>query len=111
MEQQSLKLALTLAALKFLNYCLYTLIVPFMPLILAKHGLDKAWIGYIFAAYPVSTICFTPIVGIWMPQIGRKHTLLVGSFVSLVGCLLFLSLDMMSKTTSLVLLSLSARII
>lgn len=43
-----MKVAFVLATLKFLNYCLYTLIVPFFPLILAHKGIDETWIGYIF---------------------------------------------------------------
>ena len=61
-----MKLALTLAFLKFLNYCLYTLIVPFMPLILQQGGLSPVWIGYIFGAYPLSTILFTPLIGCYI---------------------------------------------
>ena len=57
--------AFTLATLKFLNYCLYTLIVPFMPLILNKYGVSTQWVGYIFAAYPISTIICTPLIGIF----------------------------------------------
>ena len=108
---QTLQLALTLACLKFLNYCLYTLIVPFMPLILSNGGLDPAWIGYIFAAYPIATISFTPLVGYCMPKMGRKCALLIGSITSLLGCLLFLSLDMNLTSSMLVVISMTARII
>ena len=71
--------AKTLASLKFLNYCLYTLIVPFMPLILEEQGISTGQIGLIFSAYPAATIVFTPIIGHYMHAIGRKRALLMGS--------------------------------
>ena len=103
--------AFTLASLKCLNFCLYTLIVPFMPLILSKQGLSASWVGYIFAAYPISTIMFTPIVGYFQPLIGRKRSLLLGSFGQLVGCGLFLLLKYISGSTKVATVAVFARIV
>ena len=89
-----MKVAYVLATLKFLNYCLYTLIVPFFPIILANKGLSEKWIGYIFryvlfkvfiifkSAYPMSSIIFTPLIGGYITVIGRKKSLLLGCVIS-----------------------------
>ena len=85
-----MKVAYVLATLKFLNYCLYTLIVPFFPIILTNKGLSEDWIGYIFSAYPMSSIVFTPLMGNYITSVGRKKALLVGCIISWMGCILFL---------------------
>lgn len=43
-----MKVAYTLATLKLLNYCLYTLIIPFLPVILKEKGIKESLIGIIF---------------------------------------------------------------
>ncbi|CDW73170.1 major facilitator superfamily protein [Stylonychia lemnae] len=98
-----MKVAYVLATLKFLNYCLYTLIVPFFPIILADKGLSEKWIGYIFryipstlnsifSAYPMSSIIFTPLMGVYITKLGRKKALLHGCAISVRELLIGISL-------------------
>jgi len=96
-QEQNMTVAVTLATLKFLNYCLYTLIVPFMPLILKQYGVSTVWVGYIFAAYPISTIVCTPLIALGSNTIGRKRSLLIGSIAQWIGCMLFLLLKYIQK--------------
>jgi MFS transporter, DHA1 family, multidrug resistance protein len=106
-----MKVVFTLASLKCLNFCLYTLIVPFMPLILSQNGLSPSWVGYIFAAYPLSTILFTPIFGHYITQIGRKRSLILGSVGQLIGCGLFLLLKYFKGKRQLIGLAIFARVV
>ena len=58
--------------ISILNCSAYTIIAPFVPLILDKKGIDQKWMGWIFASYPISVILFSPLVGKMLSKSGRR---------------------------------------
>ena len=86
----TMKLAYTLACLKFIKNCLYTLIVPFLPLILRDKGIEDHWIGIMFrynqiltvySIPPFATIIFAPLASYLSPYLGRKIALIYGCII------------------------------
>eukprot|EP00347_Sterkiella_histriomuscorum_P023007 403336314 len=115
----TMKVAYVLATLKFLNYCLYTLIVPFFPIILAQKGLSEKWIGYIFRYYYNSkndhNIVHIPSAVLYLPhqQEGILQELDGKSLFQLVwmGCVLFLFVKYVDNKSLVIGISLMARVL
>ena len=57
---------------------MYSLIAPFLPIQYIEKGVEKQWIGAIFATYSVAVIMFSPIAGWLMPYCGRRNLIAVG---------------------------------
>jgi MFS family permease len=67
----------------------YAIIAPFLPFEFKRKGIDKAWIGGIFSVYSVAVIFCSPMVGLWIPTVGRRPLIQGGMMMMGVSFLVF----------------------
>eukprot|EP00794_Sanderia_malayensis_P011822 gene11822-13046_t len=75
--------------------CAYAMIAPFFPGEAANKGSNTTVTGLIFAVFPLVMFVFSPVVGIMLPLVGPKFTLMCGLFVEGGSQILFGFLDLM----------------
>ena len=59
----------------------YSVPGPFMPIEFKSKDIDQLWIGWIFTAYPIAIVIFSPMVVYVIKWKGRKFPMVLGLFV------------------------------
>ena len=78
-----------IAATLFLDMLVYGLVVPVVPAYSAGLGASPAVIGALFAAYAVTLLAATPVLGALSPRLGRRIPLLGGLLGLVLSTALF----------------------
>ena len=59
----------------------YSIAAPFMPIELKKKNINEVWIGWIFTAYPIAIVAFSPFVANIIGKHGRRMPIKLGMFL------------------------------
>jgi DHA1 family multidrug resistance protein-like MFS transporter len=89
----------------------YALIAPFLPLEFANKGISNSMIGYIFAVYSVAIIICSPFIGRLMLRFGSDNLISFGLFTMGVSFALLGLIDSMTDQTTILLYSISLRLL
>lgn len=82
-NNQKLALLVVFIAI-FTDMLIYCMIVPILPEYASSLGASQQVIGFLFAAYAVTFLLATPVVGVLSDRVGRKLPMVVG-LVGLFG--------------------------
>lgn len=93
---------ISLATINVLSNVWYSIIVPFLPIQLEKHGIDTALFGYIFAMYSISWMISSLIVGKILIIFGRKSVLVTGILWMGISMAAFASVAYLTDKTMII---------
>lgn len=51
----------------------YSICAPFLPMEADKHNISQSWLGIMFCVYSISMAAFSPVVGKYQYQLGRRN--------------------------------------
>jgi len=89
--RRSRKGAIVVVALAlFTDMVLYDVIVPILPALVKRVGVDGHKVGFLFATYAIGVLSFTPVFGIWSDNVkSSKIPMMVGQAGLAASTLLF----------------------
>jgi len=87
------------------------MIAPFFPGEASKKGTNTTIVGLIFAVFPLVVILTSPVVGIVIPIIGPKSTLILGLILEAGAQIIFGFLDLMPNKLSFIIFCFLVRIV
>ena len=83
-------IAITLLSIAFfLNYCYFSLFVPFFPGEARQKGMNQTKVGSIFSIFQLVQLIASPIFGKYMDAIGLRFLFVAGLFLSSTSEIIF----------------------
>lgn len=83
-------IAITLLSIAFfLNYCYFSLFVPFFPGEAKLKGMNQTKVGLIFSIFQLVQLFASPIFGKYMDRIGLRFLFVAGLFLSSTSEIIF----------------------
>lgn len=92
----------SLAIATFLDQVSFSVLAPFFPREANEKGVSNLQVGFIFGAYALVNVIFSPIFGKFLPKLGAKFTFVSGIWL-VAGCnILFGFCDELTSTTQFI---------
>ena len=78
----------------------FSIISPFLPAELTEKGVSSSLNGIIFSSYSISSLLFSPVIGLVIPKVGRRRVLTIGMVCMILANLAFALTSLVDDTVT-----------
>ncbi|KAG1677770.1 MFS-type transporter SLC18B1 [Nymphon striatum] len=99
LKRHDIFLIVILCLFQFLTSMAYAILTVFYPQAAENKGVSSSEVGYVFSAFYLGTLLFSPVIGFLITKVGTKSVMTVSLFVSSLVLILFAFTDRFDSTS------------